>query len=200
MLQSSSSALSFTLAQLSETLHAHESFFQSAHVYPLTNYPGHKHGDLLVELLRKKLQPDAEAWIDAHSTKSNGPGSTFDSQPFKTLWDDVSAISKSIVRPMLDEGGAFADDFTIAEREAGVEKVKTGLRRELEADEASDDGDDDDDKMDEDSAPSPIERQEAVPEIDPALPPLSLEAVLRFVSTGKMPPGVTLNEAKTVAG
>ncbi|KAI7140958.1 hypothetical protein KC352_g29486, partial [Hortaea werneckii] len=96
-----------------------------------------------------------------------------------------------IAREML-ENDAFGSLFTMAEQEDGIENVKTGLRRKLFEDDSDEEEDDDgeekgDMKMDEDRPPEKL-APPPEPGVDPSLPPMRLETVLRFITTGALPP------------
>ncbi|KAK3722925.1 mediator of RNA polymerase II transcription subunit 8 [Vermiconidia calcicola] len=219
-LQSSAQALSFNLQQLMDTFNAHRQFLKEAHAYPLTNFPGHTQEGLLGQLLRKKLDPGVENWIEEHATgkqhkddagaQMNGGvdhGRLSDAE-LRELWNWAGPTSDGIVRPMLEDDGEFQDDFTIAEREAGVEIVVTGLKRKLggASEDASEDEDEDDegDEM-EDVMPSgsgsgpggmrlpwemPSGDGTGNPENDAgdtSLPPMPLESLLKFATAGVVP-------------
>lgn len=190
-LQSSAQALSFNLQQLSETFQSQRLFLKEAHAYPLGNFPGLTQKDLLEQLLRKKLEPTSEAWVENHTTKyeTSEHGSGLSSQELRGLWTWAAPASAGIVRPMLEDDGAFEDDFTIAEREAGIDSVVTGLRRKLDEGEAEDDDEDGDESMAmEEVVPTANGGNNAVEVgIDPALPAIPLDGMLRFMSKGALP-------------
>ena len=178
-----------------ETFNGHARFLKEAHAYPLTNFPGHMQENLLGQLLRKKLEPRVEDWIEEHTIKGeregvaqvNGAAAGLGKDELKELWSWATMESSGVVGPMRDDDGAFWDDFTIAEREAGTENVATGLRRKLDGE--SDDEDEDDvngDKM-EDVTPSSKTPTQDEAGVDTSLPPLPLDDVLRFMSTGAYP-------------
>ncbi|KAK3715177.1 mediator of RNA polymerase II transcription subunit 8 [Vermiconidia calcicola] len=220
-LQSSAQALSFNLQQLMDTFNAHRQFLKEAHAYPLTNFPGHTHEGLLGQLLRKKLDPGVENWIEEHTTgkqrkddesaqangNAGGHGGLSDAE-MRELWKWAGPTSDGIVRPMLEDDGEFQDDFTIAEREAGVENVVTGLKRKLggESEDASEDEDEDEEEDEmEDVMPSgggsgpggmrlpwemPVSNGPGNPEDeagDASLPPMPLESLLKFATAGVVP-------------
>jgi mediator of RNA polymerase II transcription subunit 8, fungi type len=153
---------------------------------------------MLSLLLRKKLEPGAEDWIYEHTTKrqieqqANGtskPDHGLKDNELRDLWSWASETSLDIVLPMSEDGGPMSDSYTIAEREAGVENVVTGLRRDLDRDSEEDDDEEDDDIDEngmEDIVPGgqSMENEEG---IDPSLPPMPLENVLRFMTTGALP-------------
>lgn len=154
---------------------------------------------MLSQLLRKKLEPGAEDWIYEHTTKrqteqqANGVGKadhTLKDDELSQLWSWASETSRSIVVPMVEEGGAMSDNYTIAEREGGVENVVTGLKRDLDRDSEEDDDESDDYDIDENgmedivsSGKSSANEEDG---IDPSLPPMPLENVLRFMTTGAL--------------
>lgn len=174
-------SLSFTLGQLSDTMTQNAKTLKEAHPYPLGNFPGHTQGDTMMTLLRKKLDTRAEEWIEELTDDFHADGEGgLDRDELEGLWSWASSCSQGIVGPML-ENEDFGDDFTLAEREEGVENVRTGLRRKLWDD---DSGEEDEDKMKEDVMPEKKEVEEGV---NPELKPLPLETVLRFVATGAMP-------------
>jgi mediator of RNA polymerase II transcription subunit 8, fungi type len=168
---------------LTETFNTHSALLRQAHAYPLTNFPGHTQQGLLTQLLRKKLEPGAEKWVEDHTihAKGIGEGGSSKAEELRELWSWAGPTSQSIVGPMLEEDGAFADDFTIAERESGVENVVTGLKRKLDGD--SEDEDEDEDEKMEDVMPSKATEEAGV---DSSLPPLPLESILRFTATGEL--------------
>jgi mediator of RNA polymerase II transcription subunit 8 len=94
---------------------------------------------------------------------------------------------------MMEEDGALYDDYTIAEREGGVEKVFTGLKRNLDRDSEDDDEDEADgaegESMEDVQPSAGVLAKEEEDGIDPSRPPMPLESVLRFMSTGLLPSG-----------
>ena len=187
-----------------ESFSTHAQFLKEAHALPLTNFPGPSQEGMLGQLLRKKLDPSVEDWIRENTTKTQaGPevngGESHDgglrNEELRDLWSSAAAISNGIVRPMYEEDGPFSDDYTIAEREAGVENVVTGLKRNL--DRESEDDEDDYDDFEEDQMEHVMPNVEAAnkPEegIDPSLPPMPLDSVLRFITTGTVPGSGRIN-------
>ena len=152
-----------------ETYNQHAALLRQAHAYPLTSYPGHTHEALLGQLLRKKLEPGAEKWIEDHTTPpTTEAGQGMKAEDLRELWQWAGPTSQRIIGPMLEEDGAFGDDFTIAEREDGVENVVTGLRRKLDGESEDEDEEDEEggEKM-EDVMPGKTEEEDG---IDTSLP------------------------------
>lgn len=175
-------------------MNGHRQFLKEAHAYPLTNFPGHKQEDTLGLLLRKKLEPGVEDWIEDYTTKfeekNEAPEGGLSTTELKELWTFAGPTSASIIGPMLEEDGAMEDDFTIAEREGGVENVVTGLRRKLDGGDSEDEDevdeeDEEGDKM-EDVMPA-VPKDAGEKGVDSTLPPKAIDEVLKFVSTGRLP-------------
>ncbi|KAK4545469.1 hypothetical protein LTR36_002819 [Oleoguttula mirabilis] len=196
-LQRDAELLVHNLNRYHETMNEHRAFLTAAHAYPLPTFPGPSQEHVLAQLMRKKLEPKAEDWIAA-STKpktrdaaqlnglQNGDTSRdvrLDREEYRDLWKWAGATSSGIANGMMIND-AFEDNYTLAEREAGVENVVTGLKRNLDDD--SDDEDEDgegDEKMQEAMPSKPAE-----PGVDASRPPIALETLLRFTSTGTLPP------------
>lgn len=167
------------------------------------------HEDLLLQqLLRKKLHPAAEDWIDEHTNPAKvakwddgGSGLTLAQQ--RDLWRSAGPTSDGIIRPMT-KNGALQYDYTLAEREAGVERVRTGLRRRLdpkmrrkvddedddEEMESEEEDEDDEDRVMEDVMPAAKMPGDAVGEVrglELGRNALPVEAVMRFVCMGVVP-------------
>ena len=144
-------------------------------------------------LLRKKLEPEVEGWVEGYTTKFEdgdggaGGGSAKDAGvDLKQLWNWAGPTSFGIVSPMMEE--SFDDDYTIKERADGVEKVVTGLKRKLDGDDSDEEAEDGeaDAKM-EDVMPSAKKDEEQEKGVDTSLPAVPIDGVLRFMSTGVMP-------------
>ncbi|KAI7263131.1 hypothetical protein KC345_g9219 [Hortaea werneckii] len=183
------------LARAQDAMNEFGAFFRAAHAYPLPSYPGHEKEMMLGMLMRKKLDPKTDDWVTQYSKspetiEENGDVSKLNMDDLRDLWDYAGPAENGIVRDML-ENDAFGSLFTMAEQEDGIENVKTGLRRKLFEDD-SDEEDEDaeekgDEKMEEDRLPEKL-APPPEPGVDPSLPPMRLETVLRFITTGAMPP------------
>lgn len=128
-----------------------------------------------------------EKWIEEHTAPAvSSESRAATTAELRDLWRWAGPTSQQIVGPMLEEDGAFADDFTIAERDDGVENVVTGLKRKLDGESDDDDEEDGGDQENmEDVLP---QKATTEPGIDPSLPPIPLESILRFTATGTLPP------------
>lgn len=160
---------------------------------------------LLTQLLRKKLDPETETWIQAGADASSlaestngtaGTGSApqrVDAVKLDNTWTSAAGKAREIFAQI-----PWNSNFTIAEREGegGVSAINTGLKKDLAADEESDDEDEDDDEDDEDEDGEGDAKDEETGRMDedekeglqkraePRPPMEPLEDVLRFASIG----------------
>jgi len=128
------------IAAVQDTLEKHREFLTSLHAYPLPNFPGHTHEALLQNLLRKKLDIAPEDWVaqyskpgpqhNAESAREIRGDGTSDTADYEGLWSSVAKESVPSARTFVKDG-AFSDAYTIAEREAGVATMTTGLKRDV---------------------------------------------------------------------
>ena len=169
--------------------------------YPLPQYPSSQ-ALLLEHLLRTKLEPEAEEWVEKghelaqeHSTTGRHAGLSQSDQDELWQWAPVAANDE--IRKQ-NWGG----DYTMAEKQSGIENVETGLTRELQEPPDPDEQDDnegveesDEDEGDEEDVVE-IRRKTNAPglEFDVATvkrstPQMPLENIFRFMATGSMAPG-----------
>ncbi|KAK5123403.1 hypothetical protein LTR85_002835 [Meristemomyces frigidus] len=195
-LQRDAELLVHNLNRYQETMNEHRGFLTAAHAYPLPTFPGPSQEHVLTQLMRKKLDPKTEDWIAEYTKpKTQGTrqlngmpngdtshGIQLKDEDYRNLWTWAGSTSTDIANGMLISD-AFEDNYTLAEREAGIENVVTGLKRNLEDDSDEEDEEGGDDEKMEDAVPSkPTE-----PGVDASQPPLKLETLLRFMSTGALP-------------
>lgn len=112
-------------------------------VYPLPSYPGITQEALLGQLLRKKLEPEVEDWVMQGRRMADEAGMANEETKsgMLELWSWAGMAANELAR-----GHEWGGDFTVEEREAGVENVVTGLRRKF-ADEGDEDEEEDEDEM-----------------------------------------------------
>jgi len=136
--QASAAIIAQNVQTLTAHLARHSELLARTAVYPSTNYPGRTEEDILGHLLRKKLEPQVQTWVEEGRDIANSEASVTnrdeDLWAFATGW-----IGDRVEKYALEEAG---DNYTVAERDLGVESVNTGLRRILE-DEGSDEEEDD---------------------------------------------------------
>lgn len=160
---------------------------------------------MLGQLLRKKLQPPVEDWIEQgvkHASQLSETGLTngaaarakeeakhLNTKQIEDLWNWAGPEGNRIARGIGED--AFNDVFTLAEQEDGIENVVTGLRRKFWESDDEDEpvGQETVDKMEVDPVDKRPEIVKSIhrPGMDGSKPMLPLEAVLRFVNSGVFP-------------
>lgn len=199
-LQSLANIISQNLLSVSQHLSTHRELFASTAVYPLADFPGHTQENLLGQLLRKKLEPNVEDWVEqgrriaseARPSDEAGPAGLTD-EDLVELWDWAGRAANEEARKR-----EWGDDFTLEERAMGVEHVVTGLRRKLDQD-TEDESDDEDeartgtDRMDVDQKPGQrtpgVDATQVTGHDSPGIggAPVRMDHVLRFMCTGAEP-------------
>jgi len=168
--------------------------------FPLPKFPPAVANSVLDSLLRTKLEPNVVEWVEQGEAlgrgEQNSQARNLSDSERHELWQ--WAPSAANVEARKQKWGA---DYTLAEKQAGVEHVVTSLRRELmepldeddgeedEYDEVTDDEEDDADKMDvEGQAKSAGASTAQAQSLARAViaPPMPLESVHRFMTTGKV--------------
>lgn len=196
------------MSYLLEILQQHSATFQRVVIHPSTNYPGRTQENVLMQLLRKKLEPQVETLVEtgrdealaagidpntsfASNEKSQeerdrarqvrrdeellkygrdvdedddddesgdeddgGENDTNEPLGIGDAWADSRAWCQTRLGEFVRDD--FNDSYTAQERAIGVEKVRTGLRQNLEdEDEDDDEGDDEDTDGDQSMADVP---------------------------------------------
>ncbi|RYP46731.1 hypothetical protein DL769_011369 [Monosporascus sp. CRB-8-3] len=198
-LQASADILQHNLRYFLDIVTQHNDLFSRVAVHPSTNFPGRTQEGILLQLLRKKPEPDVAAAMDegrerleAVSVASSAVGSSGDpgSAPaaraqraqttarLEETWDAARrACMARVMRYATEEDD---DPYTEEERAMGIENVRTGLRRPPddpyadEDEEEEDEGRDGGDVMVVDRPPPP-------PEVEGA----SLENIMRLSARGE---------------
>ena len=167
--------VSTNLSALSDHLKANASLFSSMPVYPLPNFPGRTQENLLGQLLRKKLEPNVEDWVVEGRTLATKTetGRGVKHEELKDLWEWAGMAANEQARRH-----TWGGNYTVEEREQGIENVITGLKRKLKDNEADEESDEDEDMED--------VVDDKMPEVE-ARPPLPLKDVFRFMMTGATP-------------
>ncbi|KAK2011401.1 hypothetical protein LZ32DRAFT_533959 [Colletotrichum eremochloae] len=131
-LQAQSQILLRNLQSLLETLTENTHVFQHLHVFPDVAYPGRVHENILTQLLRKKLEPGVEEWVERGREATRELRACGGEAGLEDVWRGVRDWTvERVQRYVLEEAG---DVYTAEERERGVENVRTGLKRSLEDD------------------------------------------------------------------
>jgi mediator of RNA polymerase II transcription subunit 8, fungi type len=203
-LQSHSALISSNLKNVSDQLEENQELLSSMVVYPLPQFPGRTQEHILQQLLRTKLEPEVDDWVDrgqdiARAASKNSSYRLSDND-LDQLWD--SAPQDATKEGMKQKWGA---DYTLVEIQMGVEHVKTGLIRELKIPEDDDneetmeDAEEDEEATDEEDEDADTDKMDVievrrkpggsglqyeVSDRPPVAPPMSLENVFRFMMTG----------------
>ncbi|KAK6222773.1 mediator of RNA polymerase II transcription subunit 8 [Pestalotiopsis sp. IQ-011] len=198
-LQNSADILQATMRSLLTNMSNNDELFSRLAVHPSTNFPGRTQENILLQLLRKKPEPDVAASLDegrkayAELDDSLKGEVKFDRQnnddddedeelsPMNQRWTSLDAwVGKRAQRFIVDE---FPEDFTAEELDLGIENVRTGLRRKFEYEDEDDDDDEEDDVPKAAAPPKPHTEEDDVVMLDdiqqpppPAVPSLQSQA------------------------
>ena len=206
-LQSHSALISGNLKNVIDQLKEHQELFGSMVVYPLPQFPGRTQEHILQQLLRTKLEPEVDDWVERglDITQKSLTESAYrlSNNDLDDLWE--WAPQDASKEGMKQKWGA---DYTLAEIQMGVDKIKTGLERELKIPEDDDNedamedeeeegeeeevtGEEDDDAESDKMDVIEIRRKPGgsglryeVSDRPPVAPPMPLENVFRFMMTG----------------
>ncbi|KAI1205613.1 mediator of RNA polymerase II transcription complex subunit 8-domain-containing protein [Annulohypoxylon truncatum] len=169
--------------------------FSRIMVHPTTNFPGRTQEQILIQLMRKKPEPDVATAMDegrkifagltqssdlsgAHASTETGGGKGV--EELEAVWESTREFCQSRLAEYVQ--GEGDDMFTEEERARGIENVRTGLKRSLLEDEDEDEDEDiDDDEMELDRPPPPPAPGVATQEVEGA----ALENVMRFAARGE---------------
>ncbi|KAL9116719.1 MAG: hypothetical protein Q9187_006754 [Circinaria calcarea] len=196
-LQSLATIIAQHLTSVSQHLSTHHDLFASMAVYPLPQFPGRTQENLLGQLLRKKLEPNVEDWV----VEGRKIGMEAEAQDQKTglsreetldLWSWAGMAANEQARKH-----TWGGNYTLEEKERGVENVVTGLRRRLkeDPDDSSEEEDDEDDEVDGDDPNGDrmeidgMNRKSEKHTDISAINPLPIQDVFRFMMTGSAPKG-----------
>ncbi|KUJ09687.1 uncharacterized protein LY89DRAFT_597801 [Mollisia scopiformis] len=125
---------------VTKLLSSHADLLNRTVVFPSTNYPGRTQEGLLTQLLRKKLEPQVENWVEGGRQIAQAEGlSGKDNDEF--LGWAVDWTGKRIAEYAQNEA---LDEYTIDEQALGIENVNTGLKAKYEDDESEDSNEDED--------------------------------------------------------
>ncbi|KAI9931006.1 hypothetical protein ASPWEDRAFT_167042 [Aspergillus wentii DTO 134E9] len=197
-LQTQATIISNNLVSVSEQLSDNQDLFGSLVAYPGPEYPGRTQAPTLEQLLRTKLDPRVDEWVSRGRIAGASALEDKDAlseRHLAELWDWAPVEANQEARRR-NWGG----DFTLEEKEMGVQNVVTGLVRQLDDDEEEEEEDEEDDEEgegeDEEMEIVGGPRKVAGPgvgvgEVDASqkivAPALPLDDILRFMTTG-MPP------------
>jgi mediator of RNA polymerase II transcription subunit 8 len=160
----------------------HSDVFEKTVAYPSTNFPGRTQENLLFQLLRKKLEPGVESWVE----EGRAIQSTMDEEgDLPGTWQAASDfIGERIARAARTHRREI---YTTEEKELGIENVNTGLKKPMKLgdDEESGSDEDEDEDMDDEESESDSKSKEAEKKFDG--PARNLDEIVRFMTTGLTP-------------
>ncbi|GIJ82244.1 mediator of RNA polymerase II transcription subunit 8 [Aspergillus pseudoviridinutans] len=204
-LQSQAGIISNNLLSVSEHLSDNRDLLSALVAYPGPSYPGRTQAPTLEQLLRTKLDPRVEDWVSrgrrAGASALEDQGALSEGA-LAELWDWAPVEANQEARRR-NWGG----NFTLEEREMGIQNVVTGLRRQLEDEdeeesESEEEGEGEEEEMEvvgvrrksgvgaglefDIAAPMPGSRQQQQQQ-QAAGHAVPLEDILRYMTTG-IPP------------
>ncbi|KAK3904751.1 mediator of RNA polymerase II transcription subunit 8 [Staphylotrichum tortipilum] len=179
-LQASVAILQQNIRTLQELATENAGLFQRLAVHPSTNFPGRTQEHILLSLLRKKLEPDVESWVEearetAHvagldasklsaGMRERGEHDYDDedtygmdeddapSDPFTEQWADMHDIFMQSLQQYVTV--QVKKKYTVEEQAMGVENVRTGLRQPLVDSDDEEDEDEEEDEAEEQAVPA----------------------------------------------
>ncbi|KAF4953843.1 hypothetical protein FGADI_5635 [Fusarium gaditjirri] len=158
-IQASAKILQKNLKSLLESTNENADLFNRMAIRPSTNYPGRTQENVLLQLLRKKLEPDVEEFV-SQGLEAARLATPEGLESLEQIWRELrSWLSDRVIHFISTEN---SDAYTAEERATGVKNVRTGLRRPIEDDEEEEEEDEEEgDEEDEDEEPEKAE----IPEV-----------------------------------
>ena len=202
-LQSHAQLISNNLQTIASQLSENTDTFRSTVAFPTPQFPGTQKASILEILLRTNLEPDLKEWVrEGEKISAEQQKAAFhklSDSDRNELWQQAPGAANSIARRQ-----RWGADYTLAEKQNGVEHVVTGLQRELieppddeddeegedeeEEYEIADEEDEGEDAMEVEKRPQPKLENRSAPEAQTALPTaaqLPLITLHRYMTTGR---------------
>ena len=195
-LQSHANLISSNLQQINTSLSEHQDLLASTIAFPSMQFPGRHQADVVQMLLRTKLEPDVEEWVEQgqkHAKDVNTSTTILRDHDREELWQWAPSAANDEARKQ-----KWGADYTLAEVQAGVEKVITGLKRELiepPLDDEMEDEDEDDFEEEEEEGEEEAMEVDVKPDastlarpvaVDTGPKQMPMESVHRYMTTGKV--------------
>lgn len=149
-------------------------------MFPLPNYPGRVQGEFLGQIVRKKLEPEAESWAEQGRVINAELGTK--GEELEELWEWAGDwLDKRVNKFLIEE---YYDQYTWEEKELGEQNVRTGLRPVSEdaSDDEDDDKSEDDDQNEDNGKKKDIIKNGENNKIQAEVPGRKLNDILRFSS------------------
>ena len=143
-LQHQFSIISTNLQSVSKQLSQYQNLYGSAVAFPLPQFPGRTQEILLQQLLRTRLEPGVEEWMEQGQTVAQDV-----LQPdhlgkpdvdLQEVWEWAPGAANAQARRQ-----HWGADYSRAEVESGIEKVISGLKRKLQVPEEGESSEEDED-------------------------------------------------------
>ncbi|KAI0126928.1 mediator of RNA polymerase II transcription complex subunit 8-domain-containing protein [Xylariales sp. AK1849] len=205
-LQASADILQLNMRTLLDTMSNHNELFTRLAIHPSTNFPGRTQENILLQLLRKKAEPDVATAMDegrkmfveleegvraecgrkGKEIHDGGKTNRHDEE----VDDDVASFLTAKwgdARDFIGEysqkfGEEMNDEYTAEEREMGTENVRTGLKPDYDFEDDNEDEDDEDQENkdkglpDKDADEDDVVMFDRPPPPPPAVPALQSQA------------------------
>lgn len=162
--------------------------FEKMVTYPSTNFPGRTQEGLLTHLLRKKLEPGVERWVDEGRAMA---GQIETDDGLEEKWRAArDLIGERVARAVVTHR---RDAYTAEEREIGIENVNTGLQKPMKFGGGDGDSESDaDEDEDEEMKDLEVAKDGTGPTLEPGVKNVqgnvrSLDEIVRFMMTGLAP-------------
>lgn len=182
-LQASAEILHHNLQSILEVMSNNRDIFSRVAIHPSTNFPGRTQENILLQILRKKPEPDVENAMDEGRKVFTAMGGNAQvEEALDQKWNAASKFLLERVQRYTDEEDG--DLFTAEEYDMGIENVRTGLRKSL----VEEDDDDDDEDEDGVSKAKDTEMPDRPPEAAEKPKGLSLAEIARAATKAELPP------------
>ncbi|GES62450.1 mediator of RNA polymerase II transcription subunit 8 [Aspergillus terreus] len=198
-LQSQASIISNNLVSVSEHLSENRDLLTSLVAFPGPDYPGRTQANTLEQLLRTKLDPRVDDWVARGrkaGTAALADRDALSEHDLAALWDWAPVAANEEARRR-NWGG----NYTLEEKELGVQNVVTGLRRQLEDEDEEDEGEEEEEEQGDEEEMEVVGVRKsgaggalefdiaaATAHQQVAQPVVPLDEILRYMTTG-VPPG-----------
>lgn len=183
-IQTQTGIASLFLKGVTEDLSKNAELYNRTVVFPSTNYPGRTQENILGQLLRKKLEPQVENWVeDARRTAETVEGGEAEDE----FLDWASQWLRERIQKYATEEAT--EDYTAEEKAIGIENVNTGLKSDYEDEESVKSNDDE--QADSEMAVTGA-RRTSLGQVEYSLGQIkqpkgkasTMEEILRFATTG----------------
>jgi hypothetical protein len=168
---------------------------------PAVNFPIHTRYMVAEHLLATGVSLPVQEWLESGEdyAREAERDEILSDYERRRLWFDALNITGTVGRKQ-----KWGADYTLAEVQAGVDSISTGLERELVVpdideedyeeefedegeEEAGDEGNDDDGEAMDIDRPNAANAERGVVDPSSAIPPMTMDVLMRYMSTAKDP-------------